>query len=84
MEGPATHSHLQEAAGGGHSSDKGLASWSRGWVSVHRKGHLWCGPTRVGLQKAPIEGFPSAIWSSVIDPEALKIQKRSAKPNDLS
>lgn len=64
MEGPATLSHLQEAAGGGHSSDKGLTSWSRGWVSVHRKCHLWCGPTRVGLHKAP-----SVIWYSVIDPE---------------
>lgn len=69
MEGPVTLSHLQEAAGGGHSSDKGLTSWSRGWVSVHRKGHLWCGPTCVGLQKAPVGGFPLVIWYSVIDTE---------------
>lgn len=49
MEGQATLKVIFRKQPGGRSSDKGLSSWSIGWVSIHPKGqgqyvpmHLCC------------------------------------------
>lgn len=62
-EGPATLKVIFRKLPGGHSSDKGLASWSIGWVSVHpRPGPVSAAASAVRTDRAC--AAQASLWSS--------------------